>query len=86
MNNKFKNEILIEGYLYEKDLENKSFKIKNNEDIIEFRYNDEFDIDLLEELKGKEYIRVRGSFDKDENGVFFLAKEILILSLMEGDY
>ena len=50
MNNKFRNEILIEGYLYDRDLENKSFKVTNNEDIIEFRYNDDFNITLLEEL------------------------------------
>ena len=39
MNSEFKNEILIDGYLYDRDLENKSFQIKNNEDIIEFKYN-----------------------------------------------
>ena len=48
MNNKMKNEILIEGYLYDRDLDNKSFQVKNNEDIIEFRFNDDFRIDLIE--------------------------------------
>ena len=42
MNSEFKNEILMDGYLYDRDLENKKFQIKNNEDIIEFRYNGNF--------------------------------------------
>ena len=86
MNNKFRNEILIEGYLYDRDLENKSFKVKNDEDIIEFRYNDDFNITLLEELNGNELIRVKGAFDKDENDIFFLARVILIMpNFTEGD-
>lgn len=86
MNNKFRNEILIEGYLYDRDLENKSFKVTNNEDIIEFRYNDDFNITLLEELNGNELIRVKGAFDKDENDIFFLARGILIMpNFTEGD-
>ena len=86
MNNKFRNEILIEGYLYDRDLDNKSFKVNNNEDIIEFRYNDEFNITVLEELKVNELVRIKGSFDKDENGVFLLARGILVMpNFMEGD-
>ena len=79
MNSKFKNEILMEGYLYDRDLDNKSFQIKNNEDIIEFRFNDDFKVEALEELQGNEVIRIKGSFDQDENGMFFLAKDILVM-------
>ena len=49
MNSEFKNEILMDGYLYDRDLENKKFQIKNNEDIIEFRYNEDFKENSLEE-------------------------------------
>ena len=79
MNNKMKNEILIEGYLYDRDLDNKSFQVKNNEDIIEFRFNDDFRIDLIEELQGNEIIRVKGSFDQDEEGIFLMVRDILVL-------
>ena len=79
MNNKMKNEILIEGYLYDRDLENKSFQIKNNEDIIEFRFNEDFKVELLEELQGNEIIRIKGSFDQDEEGIFLMARDILVL-------
>ena len=86
MNNKFRNEILIEGYLYDRDLENKSFVIKSNEDIIEFRYNDNFNINLLEELKGNELIRIKGAFDKDDNGIYYLALGLLVMpNFVEGD-
>ena len=34
MNSEFKNEILMDGFLVSKDLENKKFQIKNNDDII----------------------------------------------------
>ena len=79
MNNKMKNEILIEGYLYDRDLENKSFQIKNNEDIIEFRFNEDFKVELLEELQGNEIIRIKGSFDQDKEGIFLMARDILVL-------
>lgn len=79
MNKEFKNEILIEGYLYDKDLDNKFFQIKNNNDIIEFRFNDEFKVKKLEELQGNELIRIKGSLDQDENGIFYLAKDILVM-------
>ena len=86
MNNKMKNEILIEGYLYDRDLENKSFKIKNNEDIIEFKYNEDFKESNLEELQGNELIRIKGSFDQDEDGIFYLAKDMLVLpQFSKGD-
>ena len=86
MNNKFRNEILIEGYLYDRDLENKSFVIKSNEDIIEFRYNDNFNVTLLEELEGNELIRIKGAFDKDDKGIFYLALGLLVIpKFMEGD-
>ena len=42
MNSEFKNEILMDGFLVSKDLENKKFQIKNNDDIIEFRYDENF--------------------------------------------
>lgn len=79
MNKEFKNEILIEGYLYDRDLDNKSFQIKNNNDVIEFRFNDDFKVENLEELQGNELIRIKGSFDQDENGIFYLAKDMLVM-------
>lgn len=86
MNSEFKNEILIDGYLYDKDLENKSFQIKNNEDIIEFKYNEDFKESNLEELQGNELIRIKGSFDQDEDGIFYLAKDMLVLpQFSKGD-
>ena len=86
MNSEFKNEILIDGYLYDRDLENKSFQIKNNEDIIEFKYNEDFKESNLEELQGNEFIRIKGSFDQDENGIFYLAKDMLVLpQFSKGD-
>ena len=86
MNSEFKNEILIDGYLYDRDLENKSFQIKNNEDIIEFKYNEDFKESSLEELQGNELIRIKGSFDQDENGIFYLAKDMLVLpQFSKGD-
>lgn len=86
MNSEFKNEILIDGYLYNRDLENKSFQIKNNEDIIEFKYNEDFKESNLEELQGNELIRIKGSFDQDEDGIFYLAKDMLVLpQFSKGD-
>lgn len=86
MNNEFKNEILMDGYLYDRDLENKKFQIKNNEDIIEFRYNEDFKESSLEELQGNELLRIKGSFDQDENGLFYLAKDMLVLpQFSKGD-
>ena len=86
MNNKMKNEILIEGYLYDRDLENKSFQIKNNEDIIEFRFNEDFKVELLEELQGNEIIRIKGSFDQDEEGIFMMARDFLVMpSFSQGE-
>ena len=79
MSKEFKNEILIEGYLFNKDLKNKSFQINNNDDVIEFRFNDDFKVEKLEELQENELIRIKGSFDKDENGIFYLAKDMLVM-------
>ncbi len=79
MNKEFKNEILIDGYLYDRDIDNKSFQIKNEEDIIEFKFNDDFKIENLEELEGTELIRIKGSIDQDEKGIFYLAKDMLIM-------
>ena len=76
MNSEFKNEILMDGYLYDRDLENKKFQIKNNEDIIEFRYNEDFKEISLEELQGNELLRIKGSFDQDEFGLFYLAQKL----------
>ena len=86
MNSEFKNEILMDGYLYDRDFENKKFQIKNNEDIIEFRYNEDFKESSLEELQGNELLRIKGSFDQDENGLFYLAKDMLVLpQFSKGD-
>ena len=79
MNKEFKNEILIDGYLYDRDMDNKSFQIKNEEDIIEFKFNDDFKVENLEELEGTELIRIKGSIDQDEKGIFYLAKDMLIM-------
>ena len=79
MNKEFKNEILIDGYLYDKNIDNKSFQIKNEEDIIEFKFNDDFKVENLEELEGTELIRIKGSIDQDEKGIFYLAKDMLIM-------
>lgn len=86
MNSEFKNEILMDGYLYDRDFENKKFQIKNNEDIIEFRYNEDFKESSLEELQGNELLRIKGLFDQDENGIFYLAKDMLVLpQFSKGD-
>ena len=79
INKEFKNEILIDGYLYDRDIDNKSFQIKNEEDIIEFKFNDDFKVENLEELEGTELIRIKGSIDQDEKGIFYLAKDMLIM-------
>lgn len=83
MNNKFRNEILIEGYLFDSDIDNKIFRVQCEDDVIEFRFNDEFHIGVLENLKGNEIIRIRGSFDCDGNGIFLLAKGILVMPEIE---
>ena len=86
MNSEFKNEILMDGFLVSKDLENKKFQIKNNDDIIEFRYDENFKESNLEELQENELIRIKGSFDQDEDGIFYLAKDMLVLpQFSKGD-
>ena len=86
MNSEFKNEILMDGFLVSKDLENKKFQIKNNDDIIEFRYDENFKESSLEELQENELIRIKGSFDQDDEGIFYLAKDMLVLpQFSKGD-
>lgn len=86
MNSEFKNEILMDGFLVSKDLENKKFQIKNNDDIIEFRYDENFKESNLEELQESELIRIKGSFDQDDEGIFYLAKDMLVLpQFSKGD-
>ena len=86
MNSEFKNEILMDGFLVSKDLENKKFQIKNNDDIIEFRYDENFKERNLEELQENELIRIKGSFDQDDEGIFYLAKDMLVLpQFSKGD-
>ena len=86
MNSEFKNEILMDGFLVSKDLENKKFQIKNNDDIIEFRYDENFKESNLEELQENELIRIKGSFDQDNEGIFYLAKDMLVLpQFSKGD-
>lgn len=86
MNSGFKNEILMDGFLVSKDLENKKFQIKNNDDIIEFRYDENFKESNLEELQENELIRIKGSFDQDDEGIFYLAKDMLVLpQFSKGD-
>ncbi len=86
MNSEFKNEILMDGFLVSKDLENKKFQIKNNDDIIEFRYDKNFKESNLEELQENELIRIKGSFDQDDEGIFYLAKDMLVLpQFSKGD-
>lgn len=86
MNSEFKNEILMDGFLVSKDLENKKFQIKNNDDIIEFKYDENFKESNLEELQENELIRIKGSFDQDDEGIFYLAKDMLVLpQFSKGD-
>ena len=86
MNSEFKNKILMDGFLVSKDLENKKFQIKNNDDIIEFRYDENFKESNLEELQENELIRIKGSFDQDDEGIFYLAKDMLVLpQFSKGD-
>lgn len=86
MNSEFKNEILMDGFLVSKDLENKKFQIKNNDDIIEFRYDENFKESNPEELQENELIRIKGSFDQDDEGIFYLAKDMLVLpQFSKGD-
>ena len=86
MNSEFKNEILMDGFLVSKDLENKKFQIKNNDDIIEFRYDENFKESNLDELQENELIRIKGSFDQDNEGIFYLAKDMLVLpQFSKGD-
>ena len=86
MNSEFKNEILMDGFLVSKDLENKKFQIKNNDDIIEFRYDENFKESNLEELQENELIRINGSFGQDDEGIFYLAKDMLVLpQFSKGD-
>ena len=86
MNSEFKNEILMDGFLVSKDLENKKFQIKNNDDIIEFRYDENFKESNLEELQENELIRIKGSFDQDDEGIFYVAKDMLVLpQFSKGD-
>ena len=86
MNSEFKNEILMDGFLVSKDLENKKFQIKNNDDIIEFRYDENFKESNLEELQENELIRIKCSFGQDDEGIFYLAKDMLVLpQFSKGD-
>ena len=86
MNSEFKNEILMDGFLVSKDLENKKFQIKNNDDIIEFRYDENYKESNLEELQENELMRVEVSFDQDDEGIFYLAKDMLVLpQFSKGD-
>jgi len=84
MNNKLKNEVLIEGYVIEKNLENNNFLLKNSDDIYEFKFDDDFNINNLIDLSESEVIRVKGSFDKNDDGLFLKALGILILQDRNG--
>jgi len=79
MNKEFKNEILIEGYIKEINKDDNTIKILNNDDLIEFKYNEDFKLDELEEVLETELVRIKGSFDQDENGIFYLAKDFLVM-------
>ena len=86
MNNKLQNEILIEGYIFDKDFEKKSFLIKNNDDVFQFRFNEDFKIEELKELQENEVVRVKGSFDQDEEGIFMMARDFLVMpSFSQGE-
>ena len=76
--NNFKNEILIEGYIIEKDFENKSFLLKNNNEVYEFIYSDEFNTDELLEISEEQVVRVKGSFDMKNDSLFLKAEGILV--------
>ena len=86
MNNKLQNEILMEGYIFDVDFENKSFLIKNNDDVFQFRFNEDFKIEELKELQENEVVRVKGSFDQDEEGIFMMARDFLVMpSFSQGE-
>lgn len=86
MNNKLQNEILMEGYIFDIDFENKSFLIKNNDDVFQFRFNEDFKIEELKELQENEVVRVKGSFDQDEEGIFMMARDFLVMpSFSQGE-
>lgn len=76
--NNFKNEILIEGYIIEKDLEKKSFLLKNNNEVYEFIYSDEFNTDELLEISEEQVVRVKGSFDMKNDSLFLKVEGILV--------
>lgn len=83
MNKQFKNEIFIEGFLESYDFEKNIFNLKNNDEIIQFKYREDFKFELLEEVKSNEIIKIKGSIDIDGNEIFLLAKDILLLPINE---
>lgn len=83
MNKQLKNEIFIEGYLESFEMDNKTFQIRNNEELIQFKYNDDFKYEFLEEVKDNEIIKIKGCIDKKDEEIYLLAKDILILPLTE---
>lgn len=83
MNKQFKNEIFIEGFLESYDFEKNTFNLKNNDEIIQFKYREDFKFELLEEVKSNEIIKIKGSIDIDGNEIFLLAKDILLLPIKE---
>ena len=73
---------LIKRLFFEK----KSFLIKNNDDVFQFRFNDDFKIEELKELQENEVVRVKGSFDQDEEGIFMMARDFLVMpSFSQGE-
>ena len=73
----------MEGYLEYFDIDNKIFQIKNNEELIQFKYNDDFKYEFLEEVKENEILKIKGCIDKKDEEIYLLAKDILILPLKE---
>ena len=76
--NNLKNAILIEGYIIEKDLEKKSFLLKNKNEVYEFIYSDEFNTDELLEISEEQVVRVKGSFDMKNDSLFLKVEGILV--------
>ena len=76
----------MEGYICDKEIEKQSFLINNKDDVFQFRFNEDFKIEELKELQENEVVRVKGSFDQDEEGIFMMARDFLVMpSFSQGE-
>lgn len=79
MNKIYKNEIIIEGILINKDLNNKFFEIKTNGNDFELIFDDNFNVDLLNKINEGSKVRVKGMLTQSDKELVFLAREIILL-------